>query len=286
MQTHQDGVTISDPGAWQKKIDSFRAMGINRLQVISDWDRTLTDPHSSRGLDQSTYSLLHTSNLLGSSFSSKSAALYNTYRQIELSTEIDVSEKFIKMDAWWTAQFDLLTAHGFGEPTVRSIAERGQLTMRDGVWEFLRHLHRHEIPLLILSAGIANIIEARIRFNQANTPNVHICANRFPMAPDGLAMDFARPLIHTLNKSSADNTQAFQEASANRTALIVLGDTLEDIEMKKLSPQCAVISIGFLCDPSLSEKFLRVYDAVIAPDGSFAFVNELLAAISSGSSAS
>jgi hypothetical protein len=99
-ETPSHGVTIANPGEWLRKIDLFRSSGIHSLQVISDWDRTLTAPHTAKGLDQSTYSLLYNSNLLGSRFGRKPKSLYDTYRKVELFSGLNKSEKSAKMDEW------------------------------------------------------------------------------------------------------------------------------------------------------------------------------------------
>ena len=123
MLANQKGVTISNPSRWPQKIERFQSSRVQGLKVISDWDRTLTAPHSTKGLDQSTYSFLYNSNLLGSQFRYESKSLYDTYRKIELSSEMQESEKCAKMDEWWSAQFDLLIEYGFSDELISRLLE-------------------------------------------------------------------------------------------------------------------------------------------------------------------
>ena len=276
-ETPRHSVTIANPGEWLRKIELFRSSGIHSLQVISDWDRTLTAPHTAKGLDQSTYSLLYNSNLLGTRFNHHSEALYKTYRQIELSTRMDEVEKSARMNEWWTAQFDLLIAHGFSNAIVKTLLEGGRLTMREGAWEFLRTLNVNLVPILILSAGIANVIEEQLWLHGAATLNVHISANQLTMDPAGIARKYDTPLIHTLNKASRPaRLELFANAVSLRPNLLLLGDTLEDARMEFVTQHVNVIRIGFLCDPNLLDRFSYVYDAVVDPDGSFEIANCLL----------
>ncbi len=277
MLANQKGVTISNPSRWPRKIERFQSSRVQGLKVISDWDRTLTAPHSTKGLDQSTYSFLYNSNLLGSQFRYESKSLYDTYRKIELSSEMQESEKCAKMDEWWSAQFDLLIEYGFSDELISRLLEGDRLTMREGAWAFLKRLSKNGVPILVLSAGIANVIEAQLRLHGANTPNLHISANALSMNQLGIATDHNRPLIHTLNKTSyVPRSGTFSKATSDRPNLLLLGDTVEDVRMKQVTSYANTISIGFLCDSNLHSQFIDAYDAVVAPDGSLEIVNRLL----------
>jgi hypothetical protein len=169
-----------------------------------------------------------------------------------------------------------LITYGFSEEVVRGLIEGGRLTMREGAWAFLNTLNKNRIPIRILSAGIANVIETQFCFHDANTPNLHISANTLSMDTAGIATHYKRPL-HTLNKTSGDaKSETFYRAATERPNLLLLGDTLEDARMKLVTPHTHVISIGFLCDSDLHEQFTRTYDAVVHPDGSFQIANSII----------
>lgn len=49
--------------------------------------------------------------------------------------------------------------------------------IRDGYKLFFDHLEEQQVPLLILSAGVGDVLEEVIRQNHVFHPNIHIISN-------------------------------------------------------------------------------------------------------------
>lgn len=276
MIEHAGNLQPSHPEAWRRKVETLVAAGPDGLHVVSDWDRTLTGAADGVG-DPSTYALLVHGNFLGPEYNRQSRALFNTYRRIETAPRIPAPEKARQMQLWWSKQYDLLVAHRFSRAAIDALVETGALRLRRGAWSFLRTLNRHRIPLLILSAGIQNVIEAALAARGARTGNIHVIANTLVFDAGGVAVGYHRPLIHSLNKTEAQARRFDRPGGiARRKNVLLLGDTLEDIRMAEGLPHDCLLSIAFPGDTRHLDCYSAVYDAVIPPGGSFRAVNALL----------
>ena len=279
-----DQGNVPDPPDWRTKVEAFAAAGSEALCVVSDWDRTLTLPFSSGHHDRSTYSLIADGEYLGPDFRQESRALFDAFRGIEESPEIDPAEKTARMQEWWRKQFDLLLTFGFCRATVSTIVRRDELRLREGAEPFLRVLASKNVPLLILSGGIQDLIEGHLAYRDLLTPNVAVVANGFVYNKDGDAVAYSRPLIHSLNKGEVlARTRPSDLLAAGRKNILLLGDTLEDRGVLGSTGDDHILSCGFLSRNTV--QGLRTgesgYDAVLPHDASMEFVNRLVGEICS-----
>lgn len=145
---------------------------------------------------------------------------------------------------------------------------------RDGFQLFFDHLHKHDVPLLIFSAGVGDILEEVIRQAGVFHPNVKVFSNymdfdesvsvrvdaiwrragRRAHHPDvllqGVLRAFKGELIHVYNKREGAmlNTGHFQELRA-RPNVLLLGDSLGDLNMADgVQDMQNILKIGFLND--------------------------------------
>ena len=256
---------------WREKLQQFQADGPNRLLVVSDWDRTLTRATAEDGRDQSTCSVIANSGHLGPAFERHYRELFDRYRAIERASDIPGREKLPHLRQWWTRQFDLLLEYQLNIRIIHRIVSENRPRLREGARRFFLHLHDGGIPLIILSAGIRQIIEARLAAIGIPTENVVIIANVLAFDTNGDAVAYNTPLIHSLNKTGVG-----AETSPGRRNLLLLGDTLEDINMAAgISHEC-LLSFAFPVDCDHIEDFRSLYDVVLAPETSLEPVNAVL----------
>jgi 5'-nucleotidase len=98
----------------------------------------------------------------------------------------------------------------------------------------LNALNKCDVPLVLFSAGIGQIIEHIIEFQtppeQQPFPNIHIISNFmvFSEPPDDVCIGFTEPLIHTFNKNGTvvQPEAPFFHKIANRSSVLLLGDSL------------------------------------------------------------
>jgi len=140
-------------------------------------------------------------------------------------------------------------------------------------------LYNHNIPILIFSASIGNLIEEFLKNKSILTPNVYILSNTFVFDEQGYAVKYKNQIIHSLNKSETDLTDSkYINIIKQRNNAIVLGDKLSDVHMVNKLRTDTVIFIGFLNSDVFEklEEYKKVYDIIITNDSSMKYVYDLL----------
>lgn len=133
-----------------------------------------------------------------------------------------------------------------------------------------------------MSAGPGQLIEGFLRKYKRLYDNVHIIANYFIFDKNGIAIGRREPPIHTFNKKEIEikeieNPQAYKNLLKRKNVLL-LGDTIGDIDMIEGFPYKNLLKIGFL-NENINEQlehYKKAYDVVILNDGDFSFVNKLI----------
>lgn len=272
-----DNVIISNPEkielAKRKMIDD----GVDKLMVVSDFDKTLTSCFVEGKKIASLISILRDEKYLTPDYPARAQALYDFYHPIEVDQNKSLEEKKAAMHEWWSRHYDLLVESGLTKADLRKVVESKSIALRSGALEFFDLLESVRIPLLILSSagvGAETIALYLERFGKL-TPNVQIASNSFLWGEDGKVTGVAEPLIHTFNKDfTAVRQFPFFESIKARKNVILLGDGLGDAEMLNGFDYDAVIKIGFLNESSKGElaRFKQEYDIVILEDGSMDYI--------------
>ncbi|CAN6282091.1 unnamed protein product [Urochloa humidicola] len=91
---------VADPSALARKVAAIRAAGPAKLQVIADFDGTLTRYWYDGARGQSSHGLLRQGN---EEFDAKREALYEHYHPIEICPDIPLPEKAKLMEEWYWA---------------------------------------------------------------------------------------------------------------------------------------------------------------------------------------
>ncbi len=266
-----DHVLIADQAALQDKIAQLKSQTKNeQLCVVSDWDRTLTKARTEEGQDATSYSVIAHGAYLGEAYRVEMDHLYARYRPIEISQTISHREKQKAMRDWWMAALAMMQKYGLTEEVIEDIAIRDFMRLRDGSIDLFKILADREIPLLILSAGIGNVIAKYLKVRTLLTSNVAITANKLIFDTPGAVAGFCEPVIHSFNKARHANTP--------QGCVLLLGDTIEDAQMVNDARANCIIRVGFLNEAVEENRatYLRAYDVVICNDASMVPVIELL----------
>ena len=118
---------------------------------------------------------------------------------------------------------------------------------RSGAIEFIEFLHKNNIPLIIISAGIGNIIENFLKINNCLFDNIHVISNKI-VFNNGIATGVDNKIIHSLNKNETSLTQDILNKINNRKDVILLGDQIGDLLMVDKNTDKELLTIGFLND--------------------------------------
>jgi HAD superfamily phosphoserine phosphatase-like hydrolase len=199
----------------------FQQRGPAGCHVLLDFDRTLTCANA-EGVDFYTWTIMES--FLPPEFIQPSSELYQTYRPLELRGELTQA----KAAEWWNASLSMFQRAGVNLYEVeREFVSRANI--RPGVTELFALCQELRIPIVILSAGITNIIEMWCR-HYGLQPDL-ILSTRLQLTPDGFIAGWSQDeLIHVLNKRERGHGQ-LTTLQAERPYTVVVGDSLDDAAM-------------------------------------------------------
>ncbi|KAG7396868.1 5'-nucleotidase, cytosolic III [Phytophthora boehmeriae] len=281
---------VRNPDEFARKWKKFSTDRLDKLVVIADFDYTLTPAYKPTD-DQalSTHKLIMASEALGPDAETVANEIFNKYYPIEQSGKLSKEEKLPYMIEWWTTTHGLMIKHGVTKKSIEEAVEASDMELREGFMEIFSLLARENVPTLIFSAGLYDVIHAVLNKEYAKTPakippkNVHVVSNMMRFDESGKVVDFDGTLIHSLNKnaSALAETEFWKQCQLEkRHNILLLGDSLGDANMADGLDfqEDEIVRIGFLNDGS-EEKldlYLQHFDVVLTNDSSLLPVELLL----------
>jgi cytosolic 5'-nucleotidase 3 len=270
-------VIIVNPVLFEEKKKKFNDS--LDVHVLADFDRTLTKAHDGSAKVGSAIAQIRNNNYLSEEYTKKAFELFDKYHPIEIDSKLTMQEKLPAMEEWWSKHLELIVASGMKKEIILDIVNKNYLPPRDGFEEFINFLNKQNIPILILSSGLGDIIEEFFKAKELLSNNVQIISNYFDFDEKGFAKGYKGKIVHVFNKdeSQIKNTPHFEKIQYKKN-IILLGDSLGDLKMTGQIEFNEIIRIGFLnenIDENLGE-FKENFDIIITNDGSLEFVNNLL----------
>ncbi len=277
---NMENILTTNPKKFEELKRKFKESGIEKIFILADFDRTLVKAFVNGKKVASLISVLRDENYLTPDYPDKAKALFEKYHAVEMDLDISLEEKSQLMKEWWTKHFELLIASGLNKKDLEKAVESNNLVLRDGIPKFLNTLKDNNIPLVILSSsGLGQeAISLYLEKKDLLSDNIHVISNSFEWDKEGKAVLVKEPIIHMLNKKIGDYSI---EVIKDKTNVLLLGDSLSDIEMIQGFDYENIIKIGFLnedIDNNL-ERYKEAYDIVITKDSSAEYINTLLSEI-------
>jgi len=273
-------VEVVNQSILEKKIAALKKGGADALQIVTDFDRTLTPAQLNGYEAPNSAGVLAMSGQLDPKFTVLSDELFRKYFPIEIDPHMPIAEKLPLMEEWMMTVFKALATSGLSKKTVKAIIDIGLLRLRDGVDKFFKLARSSDIPLVIFSAGIGNTILELLLTNGMKSDNVHIISNMLAYDKDGNATgELEGEFVNILNKSEvAIHEHYFYEELLSRPNVLLIGDSPRDTEMSKGIPHENVLRIGLLNHYSEAkyQQFTQAYDLVLHGDGDFSEINKIL----------
>lgn len=100
---------IKDPTQVEHKINQLAAGGVTRLQIVADFDFTITKRQLENGERVlSSFGLLEECPSLPESYRQKATALKEKFFPIEINPHMAMSDKIEAMIDWWQQSSELL----------------------------------------------------------------------------------------------------------------------------------------------------------------------------------
>lgn len=240
--------------------------------IVTDFDRTITSFQSVDSWDAS-------GKILEEEFTKKSKQLYEKYAPIELDYTISIEEKNEAMKKWYEECMDNYYKYNLTEEKLNKSIESSKLEFRKGAKEFLEQANKNNVPVIILSAGIGNVIKKFLKDNKCYYENIFIISNFIEFDTNGDMIKFDNnKIIHTLNKTLENNLpKQWQEKIAQKRNALLFGDLVYDLNMLPKEKREEAITFGFLRDTGKIEDFTSNFDiTLIKEDGNFDKVKEIL----------
>lgn len=268
-------VLFAEPGVTEKHVCSFgNAAKAADLFVIADFDRTITRCFIDSGRGCSAHGVLEHANVLSSSFQTKAQALTRKFHPIEIDPKLSVDEKIPLMNEWYNTVHALMLEEDVTRENIRLAVEGcSSIQLRPGMEQLIRGCQESSspIPLLIMSAGLGDVIEEflRQRLPFPLAPSTMVVSNRMIFDDDGRLNAFSEPLMHMFNKSAASLGQSCRELIAGRKHCLLMGDGVGDLTMADGIAGVTLLKFGFLNEKvaEMMEKYLGPYDVVVTNDG-------------------
>ncbi len=245
------------------------------LYIVTDFDKTITDGNSS-----SSWSLLSKSNLSNTNYKDERNLLFDKYHPYEIDPIVSLEDKCRLLSEWWNKHIELLYKYEVTSEMIDSIAtDSNFMNFRSGAKDFLSILSNHNVPVVIISAGIGNFIESFLKANNCYTSNIHLISN---------IMDFKAgynnrntTVIHSFNKNEVSIPPEILSEIKNRNNLIILGDNISDLNMISIEKRDRALKIGFLEEDEevLLKEFLEKFDIVCTGNSSFNDIFEYLSGL-------
>ncbi|MFA6466966.1 MAG: hypothetical protein WCV71_03835 [Patescibacteria group bacterium] len=274
-------VIISHEKKLKQAIAKIKVAGPDNLHVLSDFDRTLTYAYADGQKVPSLIAILRNGHYLSKDYAQKAHALFDKYHPLEIDPQLSLAAKKTAMNKWWRSHIKLLIKSGLNKKDLELIASDKQIRFRKGLNSFLNTLQRKNIPLVILSAsGVGEAVKIYFKQNKKNYSNIHYITSSLVWNKAGQAIAIKEPIIHSLSKDETlikDFPKIYQQIK-NRKNVLLLGDSLADVDMIKGFDYDNLIKIGFLNynTPQQKKYFLKNFDIVIEGDEDFTYINQLL----------
>lgn len=252
-------IYITDRESVELKINSF---SLDRVQIVTDYDATITRADSDH-----SWSIFENPEIFSPGYSMEAKALFEQYHPIEIDPNIPLEEKLPIMQEWWKSCLGLFVKYWLHQSHIEEIIRKPHsMDFRHGFSEFLEESHKSDIPVVILSAGVSDVISSFLSSRGKYFPNIHIVSNQLKFWSNGICIEAdSSQIIHSFNKSEQSLPPSVQAVVSHRHDTILLGDSLPDLDMIPVEQRDNALKIAFVSGKKLASisHFQKAFDIVI-----------------------
>eukprot|EP00953_Heterococcus_sp_UTEX-ZZ885_P040051 20500-Heterococcus_DN1.PRE.2 len=148
----------------------------------------------------------------------------------------------LKHGDWWDRVHSLLAEHVMKRSDIAAM--QGLLQLRPGAADFMQLCHSLNIPVLVVSAGVTDVIEETLQQHGVLLPNVRVSSNSMLYCDDSKTLKgWVGPVVHSRNKHDSHQRESeyfAQQFAAGRTCALVLGDKRAGTAISNFSVQSSV----------------------------------------------
>jgi 5'-nucleotidase len=286
-------VHMADPERVASIVRRIIADGGSNLQVISDFDMTLTRYSVDGRPGYSSHKVLEKCSLLPKSYAEAAKALHQHYYPIEIDPTMSEEQKAPLMVEWWEKAHKALVDANVNKSVFTSAVREALVEFREGVAEMFALAAAKSVHVLVFSAGLKQIIEELFLLKLPGTRIssvfeavgvARVVANEMIFDDDGNIINFSPELLHTFNKqfgSLPAHIAGIDDFDHYRPNVILMGDSRGDVKMANGYKYENLLKVGFLNLPLESnlQDYMRLFDVVITGDGSMNYLDDILRAL-------
>ena len=173
---------------------------------------------------------------------------------------------------------NLYYEYGLTKEKLEKSIKESKLIFREGAKEFIEKTKENNIPLIILSAGIGNVIEEFLKINNCYFNNIYIISNFIKFDENGNMKKFEDNMIHSLNKTIEGHLfQKCKNEIKDRKSGILMGDLIDDKKMADKNNIDNIVTVGFLNNEENLELYNKNFDVVLTKNNAnFEQIEKLL----------
>lgn len=202
---------------------------------------------------------------------------HEKFQAIEKDPSTPLEKKIKEMEELRKITEEYLKGYEFEPSELEEVAEKYGTDLREGTKRLMDKLCELNIPVLVFSAGLGDIVEVVLRQKEVYLQNVEIISNFLKYS--GKMLDgFKGKSIHVYNKDETVLDEKDLKKLENRKNVILMGDNLGDATMSNgIKNVENVLKIGFLYNKNneIVEKMLKDYmntfDVVLIDDQTMDF---------------
>lgn len=275
-----DNILIKNELLFNSKIQKIVNDGVNDLQCVFDFDATISKAFHKGEPAASCHRALE--DILPEALQKEIDGLNKKFMKIEFDPDLTKVEKQPHMVEWWSTTHTRMIEACITNAQLDEAVKNSGIILRDGEDTFFAKLKAQNVPILLFSAGITQIVEVAMRCKSKAglTDNMAVISNKMIFHENGKLIDFSEPLIHTFSKTAASIGEEWTKKLQLRENVILMGDSHGDPDMVKdcdlKTGKC--LRIGFLNrNPETNrEKYSDLYDIVLVSDETMNIPNKLL----------
>jgi cytosolic 5'-nucleotidase 3 len=275
----------------QRKISRMTEDGPAKLQIVSDFDFTLTKfLRKSYGRSFSCHKVLEECGFLSEDYHKQAKKLQLKYYPLEIDPSLDEGSRVKFMVEWVSQAHTLLEKTVLTDKILYDACEKAlkldNISLRSGVSSLFSTADTNGIPITIFSAGLANILEhvLKVELGGSLPSNVVVASNRILFENcGGRISGFTLPVFHVFNKRSSSLSPDLLKSMNQRPNILLLGDSMGDLNMSVGLNHSQLLKIGFLNDrQDRLAEYLENFDIVILGDPGVELVEGILDIVQAG----
>ena len=246
-----EGFIYHDPETIAAKLGEFAMAGPDAIHIVTDWDRTATA--NGGGRDITSWGVVQS--LLPKEGQEIDRDLYGYYQPKEQASTLTEEEA----QEWWRKSLELHVRYETNIRDMRRAVQGVGMRPRDGAVELFELCSQTNVPTVILSAGVKNVIEW-VTQEHGMRPTA-ILATQLHTEEDGRVVGWNEDtLIHNYNKHEMGHSE-ISAIQRNRPYTVLLGDSEKDPSMVEGDN---VVRIQVVDDyPDRETLYLPGYDMVV-----------------------